>query len=282
MYCILQRNVDVKQAVAMRISSRFHLGSSILPQAAPYIEAAVDSPSVRLRQLGAEQLGRLISLTQELPTQQNLAAKLAGLLRVCGHMMDGPSIVWLLLAVFTIFVTTHYNAFVRRVICCCKMGGIYVLQDSDGRVASAADRGLQQYACSSTYIFASLLDSSTPVGEAVRQLVSSADSVVRLRVFALLVASGSSSTEATHNVKSSGGCLENWPRTFCSACIVGHFLHSMHASVPWEAAWLCVSVQCTCLYYALDTVLSYTVVLCFLIVCRRHDRPVVVRAGQSK
>jgi hypothetical protein len=72
-------------------------------------------------------------------------------------------------------------------------------------VASAAERSLQRYGARGLAHFGTLLDTATPCGRALLELVQQRNATVRMRVLALLVGAAARSGEAALLLKQSGG-----------------------------------------------------------------------------
>ncbi len=166
----------------------------MLPSAAAYAEAALNSPAHQIRRLACEQLGRLLSMTAEASgaTTATTSAPAAA----NGNSSQAPALG-----------PEQQRAWA------CQLAG--ALADADTGVAQEADRALRAYASSSTQGYAQLLDGDTPVGQKLAQLAGSRDATLRMRVFGLLV--GAAATpQAAEQLKASGRhycwCCSLWAR----------------------------------------------------------------------
>ncbi|GBF88150.1 hypothetical protein Rsub_00862 [Raphidocelis subcapitata] len=166
-------------------------GTSLLPAAMGYAEAALASPQPRLRRLGAAQLGRLLLPPSEAGTHANANGGSANGGSANGGSANGGG--------------GSGGDAERSSAAAGALAG--ALDDPDTGVASEASRALARFASSSPARLASLLDASTPAGRALAETVGGRDATRRHRAYALLVEAAAAGGEAAAGALRQSGLL---------------------------------------------------------------------------
>jgi hypothetical protein len=80
----------------------------------------------------------------------------------------------------------------------------YTLQDNDTGVAGAAEKALAAHVAAQPGSFTALLNSGSPAGQALQEMLDSSSATQRMRAFALLTAAAASSSSNAEQLKQSG------------------------------------------------------------------------------